>query len=125
MKTSFIFSPIFGAIFLMSPNTRCQPEYKNHSRVIVEGKITSQNAANIDVKLNSGSILISETKSNSDGSFKLGGPGTTAEKELSFDRKIASFTSNETACTLSYDSLAIILPVEKSYFNFAQITFKP
>lgn len=124
MKTAFILCHFASIIFLMSPNS-CQPEYNNNSRVFVEGKIISQNASEVPITLYSGNILISETKSSSDGSFKLGGPGTTGEKELSFDRQIASFTSTETACKLSYDSLAIILPVGKNYANFTQITFKP
>lgn len=124
MKTMFILCHFSSIIFLMSPNS-CQPEYNNNSRVFVEGKIISQNASIIPISLHSGNILISETKSSSDGSFKLGGPGTTGEKELTFGRQIASFTSTETACKLSNDSLAIILPVGKNYANFTQITFKP
>lgn len=125
MKITFLLSSMFLGIFLMSPNSSCQPEYKNNSRVVVEGKIISQKGANIPIRLNSGDILISETKSGNDGSFKLGGPGTNQEKELTFGNKITSFSANEDSCKLSYDSLSIILPTNRSYFNISQITFEP
>jgi len=123
MRTAFLSCHLLGIIFLMSPNS-CQPEYRDNSRIFVEGKIISQNPANLPMKLYAGTILITETTSSLDGSFKLGGPGTTGEKELSFNKKITSFSSNENGCKLSYDSLSIYLPVDKSYFNFAQISLK-
>ncbi len=125
MKTLLLICNLYGALFLMAPNSSCQPEYLNNSRVSVEGKLIASNSAGIPVKLQSGTILISETTSQTDGSFKLAGPGTTGEKTLSFDRKIKSFTATTSNCILSYDSLSIVLPNEKSYFNFPQITFEP
>lgn len=124
MKTAFLFCHLFGVIFLMSPSS-CQPEYIDNSRIFVEGKVNSPSGVSSKIKLHSEDILISETTSDAGGNFKLGGPGTTGEKVLTFERKINSFNSNEPDCRLTYDSLNIILPANKNYFNFTQITFKP
>ena len=123
MKTIILFSQFLSAFFLMSQNG-CQSEYSNDARIFVEGKVVSSNAEGVQIKLSSGDIQISETKSLSDGTFKLGGPGTTGGKTLSFDRKIKSFSSNDAECRLSYDSLVLILP-NKTYFKFAQISLEP
>ena len=108
----------------MSPNSCQQAEYSNDSRIFVEGKVISANAAGVQIKLISDNILISETKPLADGTFKLGGPGTTAYKYLSFGKKIKSFSAIQPDCKLSYDSLYIVLP-EKTYFKFTQITIEP
>ena len=108
----------------MSPSSCEQVEYSNDSRIFVEGKINSPRAEGVQIKLNSSDILISETKSNADRTFKLGGPGTSAFKFLSFDQKIKSFTSDNPGCKLSSDSLSIILPNE-TYFRFTQINMQP
>lgn len=124
MKTAFLLCQLFGVLFLMSPSS-CQPEYIDNSRIFVEGKVVSPSGPNSKIQLNSEDILISETKVDAAGNFKLGGPGTTGNKILSFERKITSFSSNEPDCRLDYDSLNIILPANKNYFNFTQIIFKP
>ena len=124
MKLKIFFCQFIGLVFLMICHS-CQPEYRDNARIFVEGKIISPNAAGLPIQLHSGTIMISETKSSSDGSFKLGGPGTTDGKELSFGRKISSFSTNDKECKLSNDSLTLYLPVDKTYFNFTQINLKP
>ena len=124
MKTILLLSHVLSAFFLMSPNSCQQAEYSNDSRIFVEGKVISANAAGVQIKLISDNILISETKPLADGNFKLGGPGTTAYKYLSFGKKIKSFNAIQPDCKLSYDSLYIVLP-EKTYFRFTQITIEP
>ena len=124
MKTILLFSHSLILFFLMSPSSCEQVEYTNDSRIFVEGKINSARAEGVEIKLKSSDIQISETKSLSDGTFKLGGPGTTGAKFLTFDRKIKSFTSDNPDCKLSNDSLIIILPNE-TYFRFTQINMEP
>ena len=124
MKTILLLSHVLSAFFLMSPNSCQQAEYSNDSRIFVEGKVISANTAGVQIKLISDNILISETKPLVDGTFKLGGPGTTAYKYLSFGKKIKSFNAIQPDCKLSYDSLYIVLP-EKTYFKFTQITIEP
>ena len=124
MKTILLFSHSLILFFLMSPSSCEQAEYTNDSRIFVEGKINSARAEGVEIKLKSSDIQISETKSLSDGTFKLGGPGTTGAKFLTFDRKIKSFNSDNPGCKLSNDSLIIILPNE-TYLRFTQITTEP
>lgn len=123
MKTILLCSHFLSVFFLMSQNS-CQPEYSNDSRIFIEGKVISPNTENFHIKLTSKDILISETNALSDGSFKLGGPGTTGDKSLSFNKRIKSFSASHPECRLSYDSMMIFLPAE-NYFKFSQITFEP
>ena len=125
MKTVLFFSHILSIVFLMSQNSCAGPEYTNNSRIFVEGKLISQSGEINQIRLQAGDILISETKTQSDGSFKLGGPGATGEETLMFSKKIKSFIANDNECRLSNDSLVIILPGDKTYFNFTQITLAP
>ncbi|MBU4539331.1 MAG: transthyretin-like family protein [Weeksellaceae bacterium] len=120
MTNRFILSTILPITFLMSPNG-CQPEYVSNSRIFAEGKISSSAAANIPVKLYAEDILISETRTDAQGNFKLGGPGTTQEKSLVLNRKIISFNSSDPECKLAYDSLSIIIPAKNIAFRFPQI----
>ena len=124
MKTILLFSHSLILFFLMSPSSCEQAEYTNDSRIFVEGKINSARAEGVEIKLKSSDIQISETKSLSDGTFKLGEPGTTGAKFLTFDRKTKSFTSDNPDCKLSNDSLIIISPNE-TYFRFTQINMEP
>lgn len=120
----FILSAVLPLTFLMSPNG-CQPEYVNNSRIYAEGKIIASNTPNIPVKLFADDILISETHTDAQGNFKLGGPGTTKEKSLVLNRKIVAFSSNDPECRLAYDSLSIILPAKNIAFKFPQIQLEP
>lgn len=124
MKSLLLLSHVLSALFLMSPTSCEQAEYSNNSRIFVEGKVISPNTPEVQIKLISDNILISETKPLDNGTFKLGGPGTTAYKYLSFGQKIKSFNAVQPDCKLSYDSLNIILP-EKTYFRFTQIILEP
>lgn len=124
MKSILLLTNFLSAYFLMSSNSCQQAEYTNNSRIFVEGKVTSPNATGLQIKLKSDDILISETKPLADGTFKLGGPNTTAYKTLSFGKKIKSFSAVQADCKLTYDSLAIILPAE-NYLKFNQITIEP
>lgn len=125
MKTILFFSHSLLLFFLMSPSRCDQAEYSNDTRIFVEGKVISANTAGVQIKLISDNILISETKPLADGTFKLGGPGTTAYKTLSFGKKIKSFSAIQPDCRLSNDSLNIILPSNKTYIKFTQITIEP
>lgn len=120
MSNRIILSTIFPLTLLMSQNG-CQAEYVSNSRIFAEGTVIAANATNIPVKLYAEDILISETKTDASGNFKLGGAGTTGSKNLTFDRKIVSFSSSESDCKLDYDSLTIVLPAKNIAFKFPQI----
>lgn len=124
MKLKIFFCQFIGLVFLMICHS-CQPEYRDNARIFVEGKINGEKVASIPLKIYSGTILVTETKSSPDGSFKMGGPQTTGNYELSFNKKISSFSTNVADCKLDYDSMTIILPAYQSYFNFTQINLAP
>ena len=123
MIPRFLITAFVPITFLMSQNS-CEPQYISNSRVYAEGNVSSVNRADIAVKLFADDILISETATNRDGNFALGGPGTSGEKTLYFNRKIISFNTSNKDCSLSYDSLSIILPAKNTSYKFPQIVLE-
>lgn len=125
MKTKIYSFAILPLFFLMAPNRCTEAEYVNNSRIFVEGNIKNLPSKNINIDLACESILISTTQPDSQGNFKLGGPGTTEIAELRFPEKIDNFSASITGCKLSYDSTCIYFPERTTYVKFNQITFKP
>ncbi|WP_234109788.1 hypothetical protein [Chryseobacterium sp. R2A-55] len=119
MKIISLWAAVFPMTFLLT-TSRCEPQYVDNSRVFVEGKISGNANAQLPLKISAGNIVITETQTKSDGTFKMGGPGTNSEKHLEIGRKIISYQSN-VECKLSYDSTTIVLPSGKSYFKFSNI----
>ncbi|MDR2207019.1 MAG: hypothetical protein LBE36_12790 [Flavobacteriaceae bacterium] len=104
--------------FLLSSG-ECGPEYEDNTRIYVEGKT---NVGNVPVILQrSIFFVVSKSTTKSDGSFGLGGPGITDSVEVTFNRKIKSFSTGTLGCKLSYDSMEIILPEKITYVKFNQI----
>jgi len=113
---------LFGLTILMSGN-ECSSEYVNDTRIFVEGKISSgmQTTGDLPLQLINQDILVSKGTTKSDGTFRLGGAGTTNRTSLFINQKIESFSTTADGCVLSYDSLSIILPENKNYVKFSNI----
>lgn len=121
MKILYILNTL-GAALLMSGNG-CGTDYVDDKRIVVEGKISStgQPVSQVPVKLYDEDIVISRTTTASDGTFRLGGPGTLLTKTLFFNRKILNFSTDADSCQISWDSLSISIPKETNYVNFSNI----
>lgn len=122
MKSKFM----IGSVSLILSCISCGQDYVDNSRVYVEGKITSQSqsASNLPVSLENSYYVLSKTNSGNDGSFKLGGPDATSETELVLNKKILSFSADRQGCVLREDSLSIILPEDRNYVKFSNITIE-
>lgn len=122
MKSKFM----IGSVSLILSCISCGQDYVDNSRVYVEGKITSQSqsASNLPVSLENSYYVLSKTNSGNDGSFKLGGPDATSETELVLNKKILSFSADRQGCSLREDSLSIILPKDRNYVKFSNITIE-
>ena len=123
-KASLMFCAL-PLTFLVAPQ-RCV-DYVNNTRIFVEGRVTSagQPVAFDSINLSSDYITISKGITKQDGSFELAGPGTSAEKQLNFGRKISSMQSSVAGCEITYDSMSIMIPQEVSYVKFSNIDLKP
>lgn len=73
MKTTSMFFALFPIAFLLTP-ARCEPQYVDNSRIFVEGKISGTETSQLPLKISAGNIVITETQTKSDGTFKMGGP---------------------------------------------------
>jgi hypothetical protein len=124
MKSKFIIGS--STLVLLLTAISCGQDYVDSSRVYVEGKITSQNQSvnNIPLRLENSYYLLSKGNTANDGSFRLGGPEATSETELVLNKKIVSFSADQQGCTLREDSLSIILPEERHYVKFSNITIE-
>ncbi|MDO5615761.1 MAG: hypothetical protein Q4G16_06200 [Cruoricaptor ignavus] len=96
-------------------------DYINNARIFATGKT---NAASVSVQLIDSDILISETTTNADGTFSLGGPTTDGQPSIWFNKKISNFVAKTSGCTINRDSTAIILPERIRYIEFIQIDFE-
>lgn len=121
MKRNYFFSLVVPAIFLVAP-TRCV-DYVDNSRIFVEGKITKAGTpvANDSIILYSELISLSKGVTKQDGTFKLGGAGTNAEKYLRLGKKIRAINTSVPGCMIVYDSTAVMIPENISYVKFNNI----
>lgn len=120
MKSKFT----IGSVFLVLSCIGCAQDYVDNSRIYVEGKITSQNqsANQLPIKLENLYHTISKGTTGNDGTFRLGGPDVTSDIELIVGKKIISFSADQQGCTLSEDSLSIVIPEDKHHVKFSNIT---
>lgn len=116
---------VFG-VFLLTVFAGCTSEDRANSRVYVEGKITGKNIFFDEVSINafSNNKNIATTIPESSGDFVLSGPLLTDSFHLVFSRKIKSFSSSKSGCTLSTDSLKIHVPSGITYLTFNEIELK-
>jgi len=124
MKSKFIIGS--STLVLLLTAVSCGQDYVDNSRIYVEGKITSQNQSvdNVAVSLENSYYVLSKTNTGNDGSFRLGGPDATDETELVLNKKILSFSADRQGCVLRNDSLSIILPEDRNYVKFSNITIE-
>ena len=119
-----LFSTII--IILIGSLYSCQSENRDNSRAYVEGKITGPQLDynKISIFLKSGDRNIAETVPNGSGQFILSGPMLTDSFSLVLNKKIRSFSSSKTGCSISADSLEILIPAGNTYIVFNEITLK-
>ena len=119
-----LFSTII--IILIGSLYNCQSENRDNSRAYVEGKITGPQLDynKISILLKSDDRNIAETIPNSSGQFVLSGPMLTDSFSLVLNKKIRSFSSSKTGCSISADSLEIFIPEGNTYVIFNEITLK-
>lgn len=117
----FIFLAIFSLIFVS-----CETDSRDNSRAYVEGKITGNNLNYllINVVLEDENKLIAEVTPGDNGQFTLSGPILTDSFTLGINRKIKSFSASKTGCTLSSDSMKIIVPARITYITFNEIVLE-
>lgn len=114
----FIFLAIFSLIFVS-----CETENRQNSRAFVEGKISGNqlNYSLINVVLQEENQLLAEVIPDDNGQFTLSGPLLTDSFTLGINRKIKSFSASKSGCTLSADSMKIIVPAGITYITFNEI----
>ncbi len=119
-----LFSTII--IILIGSLYNCQSENRDNSRAYVEGKITGPQLDynKISILLKSDDRNIAETVPNGSGQFILSGPMLTDSFSLVLNKKIRSFSSSKTGCSISADSLEIFIPEGNTYVIFNEITLK-
>lgn len=119
------FFSIFS-VFLLMLFFGCTSEDRNNSRVYIEGKITGNNIFFDEVSINafSNDKNIATAIPESSGDFVLSGPLLSDSFHLVFNRKIESFSSSKNGCTLSADSLKILVPSGVTYITFNEIELK-
>lgn len=115
---------IIGAALLTSSG-ECSSEYIDNSRVFVEGKISGTGSANQPLELVNQGLMISRISTKNDGTFSMGGAGSTNEMSLNVNKKIEKFSASVEGCQLSYDSLSIIIPNRTNYVKFNLIELEP
>lgn len=113
---------VFG-FFLLAFFFGCTSEDRSNSRVYIEGKITGKNIFFDEVSINafSNNKNIATAIPESSGNFILSGPLLSDGFHLVFNRKIKSFSSSKSGCTLSADSLKILVPSGITYLTFNEI----
>lgn len=101
----------------------CGSDDLSNTRAYAEGKVVSESFAmnDLDIFIISNTKVVAQTKPTASGSFVLSGPMFSDGFDLKFNRKIASFSASKEGCSLSQDSLSIVLPDEVSFISFEEI----
>lgn len=104
----------------------CNSENRNNSRAYVEGNLTGNvsNSAEIELKIRSANLIIAEAIPDTAGKFEISGPLVSDSFSLYINRKIKSFSTTKMGCSLSSDSLEIIIPSGTTYIVFNEILLK-
>ena len=112
------FTLIFFTILL-----GCQSDNRSNPRAYVEGNLKSAQfeMAEINVTIKSENTIVGETNPDGSGNFTISGPLLSDSFSLVFNSKIQSFKSSKTGCTISADSLEILIPVGTTYLTFSEI----
>lgn len=104
----------------------CNSENRDNSRAYVEGTVTgNQNDfSEVSVMIKSDSKNVAETIPNGNGQFKLSGPLLSDSFTLVLSRKIKTFSASKEGCTLSPDSLEILVPAGTTFITFNEINLE-
>ena len=104
----------------------CNSENRDNARAYVEGTVTgNQNDfSEVSVMIKSDSKNVAETIPNGDGQFKLSGPLLSDSFTLVLSRKIKTFSASKEGCTLSPDSLEIMVPAGTTFITFNEINLE-
>jgi hypothetical protein len=113
----------FFILFVFSILLGCQSENRSNPRAYVEGKITGTHLqfAEITVMIKSENTIVAETIPPNSGNFTLSGPLLSDSFSLAFNSKIKSFNASKSGCTISTDSLQILVPAGITYITFNDI----
>ena len=122
MKFYYTFSTIFLLLLLLG----CDSESRENSRAYVEGNLTGNtiNLSKMTVKIMSAERNVAEVIPNNSGQFVISGPLISDAFSLKLNKKIKSFSTSKAGCTLSSDSLEIIVPAGITYIIFDNIEMK-
>lgn len=104
----------------------CGSDDLSTTRAYVEGRINSpsSNYENIELSIISESRTVAQTIPTESGSFVLSGPLFSEGFNIKFNKKIKSFSTDKPNCSITSDSLSIVVPKEVSYINFNEILMK-
>lgn len=121
----FLFTLII--VVLVTTFSSCTSENRDNARAYVEGKITGTqlNYNKITILLKSDDKNIAETIPTNAGEFVLSGPLLNDSFSLVLNKKIKSFTASKSGCTISGDSLEILVPTGTTYITFNEIIVEP
>lgn len=117
---------VFCTFFILPVFLACQADNRNNPRAYVEGKINGSQLdyQRINVILKSDNTNIAETVPNNSGDFSLSGPLISDSFSLVLNKKIRSFSTSKTGCTISADSLQILIPAGTNHIIFNEIKVK-
>ena len=101
----------------------CRSENRDNSRASVEGNITGTQLRfdELTVEIKNDRKIIAKAIPNHSGGFVLSGPLLSDTFSLVLNKKIKSFNSSKTGCTISSDSLQILIPSGITYITFNEI----
>ncbi len=114
---------VFSVLLLI---ISCGSDDLGDTRAYVEGRINSpsSNYENIELSIISESRTVAQTIPTESGSFVLSGPLFSSGFNIKFNKKIKSFLTDKSNCTISTDSLSIVVPEDVSYIKFNEILMK-
>jgi len=106
--------------------TSCRSDDLSNTRAYVEGKIATENISfdEINIFIKSENKVVAQTIPTSSGNFVLSGPLFSEGFSVHFNEKIKSFSASKSNCSISEDSLSIIVPEDVSYIVFSEVKLK-
>ena len=116
-----------SVLVLLTVSSSCTSENRDNARAYVEGKIAGNQLKfdEISISLKSDGKSIAETILTASGEFVLSGPLLNDSFSLVSNKKIKSFTASKSGCTISADSLEILVPPGTTYITFNEIIVEP
>lgn len=118
---------LFFILCIVNVFFSCTSENRDNSRAYVEGKIAGNQLKfdEISISLRSEGKIIAETILTASGEFVLSGPLLNDSFSLVSNKKIKAFTASKSGCTISSDSLEVLVPTGTTYITFNEIILEP